>query len=145
MPDQKKFTSGETLLEALKGGELSSQNVHTGMIRASEKEDHVAFAPASCDQWIDIPAELIGEVEVLRQLPCREHSHPLARIELKVDESNPVQARVPQFLTSVASRAAAATPRPLAAVSSNGSAWGGATPYSGGPQGLQLRPPESST
>src|SRR5918912_481342 len=96
----EKYESGTNLLEALKSGELSGYDVYVGMVKASDKEDHIAFAPGSCDEWIDVPAELIGDVEVLRHVPCREHSHPLVRMKLTIDESNPVHTMVRQMFAS---------------------------------------------
>jgi len=108
---ENSFDSGEALVAALADRKLSSDHQYTGMVKASDKDKHVAFAPGSCDSgWIDLPAEVIGKVEIIDQVPCREHSHPLVRMQLKLDESNPLHVMAGQLIASAGSRLSAIQP-----------------------------------
>jgi hypothetical protein len=121
---ENTFDSGEALVAALADGKLSSDHQYTGMVKASDKDKHVAFAPGSCDSgWIDLPAEVIGKVEVIDQVSCREHSHPLVRMQLKLDESNPLHVMTGQLIASTSSRFSAIQPGHPATASTSAT-WG---------------------
>ncbi|MFJ1812537.1 MULTISPECIES: DUF6294 family protein [unclassified Streptomyces] len=112
---ENRFDSGEALVAALAEGKLRSDHQYTGMVKASDKDKYVAFAPGSCDSgWIDVPAEVIGKIEVIDQVPCREHSHPLVRMQFKLDESNPLHVMAGQLIASANSRLSAIQPGHLA-------------------------------
>lgn len=57
----------------------------TGMVKKSEgKERTIQFASAgNCSGWVTIPLDLIEDVEVLSTVPCKDHTHPLVRLNLK--------------------------------------------------------------
>jgi len=115
---ENRFDSGEALVAALAEGKLRSDHQYTGMVKASDKDKYVAFALGSCDSgWIDVPAEVIGKVEVIDQVPCREHSHPLVRMQFKLDESNPLHVMAGQLIASAKSRFSAIQPGHLATAS----------------------------
>ena len=61
----------------------------TGMVKKYEgKEKAIQFAPgANCSGWITIPLEFIEDVEVLRIVRCRDHSHPLVKLSLKTPKT----------------------------------------------------------
>jgi hypothetical protein len=61
----------------------------TGMVKKSEgKERAIEFAPGgNCSGWITIPLEFIEEVEVLRMVRCKDHSHPLVKLSLKAPKT----------------------------------------------------------
>lgn len=61
----------------------------TGMVKKSEgKEKTIQFAPGgSCSHWTTIPLELIENVEVIRIVPCKDHTHPLVRLHLKTPKT----------------------------------------------------------
>jgi hypothetical protein len=135
----EEFEDGTKLLSALKSGDLSHDDVYVGMVKESEKENHIAFAPGSCDDgWIDVPAKLVGKVEVLRHVPCHDHSHPLVRLALNIDETNAVQVMVRQMFTSAGSRAPVGTQSPTGIMPTDKSSWSGAVSALGGLQGPQL-------
>jgi len=139
MEGLKTFASGTKLLESLKDGDLTSRDVYVGMVKVSKKDNHVAFTPGSCDEWIDVPAQLIADVEVIRHAPCREHSHPVVRLKLSIDESNPVHAMVRHFFSSPARGTQAhATTMP-------NEAFRNPTGYSLGPEGQELSPGQAQT
>ncbi len=56
-----------------------------GMVKKSEgKEKAIQFAPGgNCSNWVTIPLELIEDVEILKTIPCKDHTHPLVRLNLK--------------------------------------------------------------
>lgn len=61
----------------------------TGMVKKSEgKEKVIQFAPGgNCSGWITIPLEFIEDVEVLRIVRCKDHSHPLVKLNLKTPKT----------------------------------------------------------
>jgi hypothetical protein len=140
MQDTKnKFDTGKELLDAIKGGELELKDLCIGMVKASEKEDHIAFAPRSCNEWVDVPEELVGEVEVLKQVPCKGHTHPLVQFKLKINESNPVHEMVRQLLSPAVSPTPAEMHTPVNPMSASPSPWNSnAFSYAGGQQGQQF-------
>jgi len=108
MAESAKYESGASLLEALQSGEmasLGSQDVFVGMVKASESEGNVAFTSGSCDEWVDLPADLVGDVEVLGQGQCRGHSHPRVRMQLKLDENDPMHGIVRKLMKVGSARA----------------------------------------
>jgi hypothetical protein len=104
MENASVFESGTELLDALKSGSIGYARSYVGMIKASEKQNHIAFAPASCEQWFDLPANLVGNVQVIREVPCKDHTHPLVKLNLKRDDADPLMGMIHQML-SAASRA----------------------------------------
>ena len=56
-----------------------------GMVKKSEgKEKVIQFAPGgNCSNWVTIPLELIDDAEILKTVPCKDHTHPLVRLNLK--------------------------------------------------------------
>src|SRR5919204_5438697 len=91
MPEQV-FT-GETLAEALKSGALDQPStVLVGMVKPSGSDDHVAFALRGCDEWVDLPTQIIERAEHLGSRRCDDHSHPVFRVTLK--ESDDPQAKL---------------------------------------------------
>ena len=60
-----------------------------GMVKKSEgKEKTIQFAPGgNCSNWVTIPLDLIEDVEIIRTVPCKDHSHPLVRLNLKTPKT----------------------------------------------------------
>ena len=56
-----------------------------GMVKKSEgKGKAFQFAlGGNCSGWVTIPLELVEDVEVLRTVTCKDHSHPLVNLKLK--------------------------------------------------------------
>ena len=82
MKEQKY--SGASLEKALKNDSLTESGaVLTGMAKPSDKGGYISFTRNGCDNWIDIPVDLIDEAEQIGQNGCRDHSHPVLRITLK--------------------------------------------------------------
>jgi hypothetical protein len=60
-----------------------------GMVKRSEgKEKAIEFAPGgNCSNWVRIPLELIEDVEILKTVSCKDHSHPLAKLNMKTPKT----------------------------------------------------------
>jgi hypothetical protein len=121
MPGQT-FT-GQALVDALSAGEFEHPGIAlTGMVKASEQHDHVAFARGGCDSWVDLPTSMIEQAEHVGSRPCEDHSHPVFRITLR--ESDDPQAKLLGQL--LASQPQLGPPLPLAGLRSPGRPLGAA-------------------
>ena len=60
-----------------------------GMVKKSEGNDRtIAFAPGvHCANWVTIPLELIGTVEMIRTIACGDHSHPVVKLNMKAPQT----------------------------------------------------------
>ena len=60
-----------------------------GMVKKSDgKEKTIEFAPGgNCSNWVTIPLEFIEDVEMLKTIPCKDHSHPLVKLNLKTPKT----------------------------------------------------------
>ncbi|MFC8132166.1 hypothetical protein [Streptomyces sp. NPDC057302] len=109
--------SGEEFLQALASDSVREKPVIVGMVKQSEEAaDSVQFAPGTtCQDWTTIPVALIDRVELLRQVPCDEHTHSLVQLTLKESDS-PEHAVLATLLGHYARMGAAApSPSPCAA------------------------------
>lgn len=112
MTKSTSYDSGQSLLEALTKGELI-EDAFIGMVKASEVEDHIAFAPGSCEEgWIDVPADLVARADIVDQALCKDHSHPLVRLQLTLDDSEPVHKMLHQLLARSPRQRASTRPSP---------------------------------
>jgi len=81
--EKRKFT-GSSLEEALKDGSLEKAALELiGMVKSSEREDHINFARGDCETWIELPTNLIEQAEELGRRPCKDHVHPVFKLTLK--------------------------------------------------------------
>lgn len=88
----KTTYTGASLEEAVNSGSFEQPAIElTGMVKASEYEDHIAFDRGGCENWVDLPTNLIERAEHLGQQPCRDHVHPVFRITLKESEDPAAQ------------------------------------------------------
>jgi hypothetical protein len=80
-----KTYSGKDLEMALKSGELTQTAPVslTGMVKPSDKSDHINFTQINCDSWVELPVELIESAEQVGNRTCKDHSHPVVQIKLK--------------------------------------------------------------
>jgi hypothetical protein len=60
-----------------------------GMVKKSEgKEKTIQFAlGGNCSNWATIPLELIEDVEIIKTVTCKDHTHPLVRLNLKTPKN----------------------------------------------------------
>lgn len=79
--------SGEGLLRALEEQAVApkapSGITLVGMVKQSKEPECIAFAPAGCDSWVDIPTRLIEKAVQLDDRRCNDHAHVVFRITLK--------------------------------------------------------------
>jgi hypothetical protein len=79
--------SGDGLLKALEKGELAipveTGTSLVGMVKKSDQPGSLAFTPAGCDTWVDIPTSMIEKAIHVGERRCKEHSHAVVRITLK--------------------------------------------------------------
>jgi hypothetical protein len=78
-------------LQSLKRNELKPPAALRGMVKPAEGDDQsLMFVPGtSCRNWTKIPLALIESVQFVRNVPCRDHIHPLVVLHLnepKTDE-----------------------------------------------------------
>jgi hypothetical protein len=113
-----QFT-GERLVQALASGALtpavSAGVTLVGMVKASETPGCVAFTPAGCESWVDVPSSMIESAQHIGERRCDDHRHPVVRMTLK--EPANAEARVLHQLLAVRSlmsKAGGHTPYPAA-------------------------------
>ncbi|WP_040593190.1 hypothetical protein [Mesorhizobium metallidurans] len=55
-----------------------------GLVKADETDSSVLLFSSSfsCEQWVSIPVSLISSVAHIRNVKCKDHQHPLAKISL---------------------------------------------------------------
>jgi hypothetical protein len=100
---EQQFT-GESLVHALQSGALtpapSPGIALVGMVKLSEKHGCVAFTPAGCESWVDVPVAMIESAVHIGERRCDDHRHPVVRMTLK--EPADANARVlHQLLTAL--------------------------------------------
>jgi hypothetical protein len=81
-----KIFTGTSLEQALRDGSLEAPRREVSllcMVKASDKPDHVSVTTAGCEQWLEMPARMIEQAEVVGHRSCKDHEHPLVRITLK--------------------------------------------------------------
>lgn len=92
MKKKSQSLTAAELFESLERDEpIGAESITlTGMVKKSDgkkkdgKEKSIQFAAGrSCSNWVTIPLELIEDVEVLKSVPCKDHSHPFVRLTLK--------------------------------------------------------------
>jgi hypothetical protein len=95
----------EEFVAKLKAGGLDAPLAFVGMAKEAQDDQHLLFASGTaCEQWIEVPLALVERVELGGMVPCRDHSHPLVKLELKEPESE--EARL--FAALARSRAGSA-------------------------------------
>ena len=60
-----------------------------GMVKKSEREGKtIDFAPGGdCSNWVTIPLELIDDVEIMKTISCKDHTHPLVKLNMKTPKT----------------------------------------------------------
>jgi hypothetical protein len=108
--------SATDFLERLQQDRLdeSMSTTWVGMAKMSEGKGRTfQFAPGlHCSGWVAIPLELVEEVEVLRKVTCKDHSHPLVSLRLKAPRTP--EGKVFFALLEGMHSAAVARPSPVA-------------------------------
>ena len=60
-----------------------------GMVKKSEgKEKTIEFAPGgNCSNWVSIPLEFIEDVDMMQIISCKDHTHPLVKLNMKTPKT----------------------------------------------------------
>ncbi|MFD4483039.1 hypothetical protein ACFWPU_44000 [Streptomyces sp. NPDC058471] len=105
--------NGAEFLQALASDTVREKPAVIGMVKKSEEgTDSVQFAPGTtCQDWTTIPVGLIDRVELLRQVPCDDHTHSLVQLTLKESDS-PEHAVLATLLAHYSRISAAPTASP---------------------------------
>jgi hypothetical protein len=81
---QDESFTGEALERALVNDELSQLGLELlGMVKASDQEGYVSFTGSGCEDWVDIPTQMIKKAERVGSSKCKDHSHPVFKLTLK--------------------------------------------------------------
>ena len=82
-----------------------------GLVKADENDSSVLLfsISSSCEQWISIPVSLISSIVHIRNVRCKDHHHPLAKIVLSEPDKKDVTAVLFMRLFAQAKATAAAT------------------------------------
>jgi hypothetical protein len=77
--------SGAEFIKALGEGGLKEGFIREGMVKQEENDPNaVQFSEGTdCSLWTKIPVGMVEQVEFLRFVSCRDHSHPFVRLHLK--------------------------------------------------------------
>lgn len=88
-----------------------------GLVKVDEKDSSVLYfsSARSCEQWISIPVSLISSVSHIRNVKCKDHQHPLAKITLAEPDKDNAQAVL--FMQLFAQAKASAPTRRMAKAS----------------------------
>jgi len=90
MENKSRSLTATQLFESLQQDKLTAVPVSlVGMVKKSDgKERTIEFSPGgNCSNWVTLPLESIEDVEVIRTVPCKDHTHPLVRLSLKTPKS----------------------------------------------------------
>jgi hypothetical protein len=84
---EQSAVSGADLEEALKQGSLQSRHGSlVGMVDNSDKKNYIRFTATDCNEWLDMPVDMIETWVVEGHERCDDHSHPRVRLTLKEPE-----------------------------------------------------------
>jgi hypothetical protein len=65
-----------------------------GLVKADENDNSVLLFSifSSCEQWMPISVSLISSIRHIRNVSCKDHTHPLVRIVLAEPKKEDVSA-----------------------------------------------------
>ena len=100
--EKTKYT-GSSLETALADGSLRQSGTElVGMVKSSKLKEHIAFTSSGCNNWVDLPTDMIDNAIQIGVNPCKDHSHPMMKITLK--EATNQEAKVLAALLSTSSK-----------------------------------------
>jgi hypothetical protein len=53
------------------------------MAKASATAGYITFTRSDCENWVELPIDIIASAEHVGTRPCKDHSHPVLQIALK--------------------------------------------------------------
>lgn len=115
MDGQSGALSASEFLDRLERDDFSDARRVTlvGMAKKPDGgEKAIQFTQADCTDWTVVPLESIASVEVLRTVACKDHSHPLVKLELKPPDT-PEGRLFSSLLTAATPAAPPVGPSPL--------------------------------
>jgi hypothetical protein len=84
---EDSFT-GKELEEALGKDEFAHHGLEIfGMVKSSDEEGHISFTMSGCEDWADIPTDLIKHAQKIGSSRCKDHSHPVFILTLKEQQT----------------------------------------------------------
>jgi len=87
--------TGQEFARQLAQGKLNEPIIKIGMVKKPDDSSNtILFAESGCDDWVSIPISFMEQVTFLRNVPCRDHRHPLVMIQLKEPEPGNESASV---------------------------------------------------
>ena len=83
------FSAAEFVTKLREGHFRSAPLMVTGLVKPSEDDaDALLIAhPDDCINWTKIPVPLLENVQFLRIMPCKDHSHPLVTLIFRIPHS----------------------------------------------------------
>ena len=91
MKEKSESLSAADFFEKLQHDQLETTVPFSiiGMVKKSGgQEKTIEFAPGgNCSNWVTIPLEFIEDVEILKTISCKDHTHPLVKLKIKTPES----------------------------------------------------------
>ncbi|WP_157069725.1 hypothetical protein [Sandaracinus amylolyticus] len=93
--------SADAFDRALSAGQKPLRRRLRGWAKESHVADCIAFAPLSrCGLWVDLPKQMIAEVEIVGEVTCEEHTH--ADVWIVLGEDDPRNAAISQLVQALA-------------------------------------------
>jgi hypothetical protein len=101
----KQSYSPSEFLESLKRNELKQPTALRGMVKAADDDPKsLMFVPGTaCRSWTKIPLALIDSIQFVRNVPCKDHTHPLVVLHLaepKTDEGEMMLSLLQAFVST---------------------------------------------
>ncbi len=94
-----KIYKARDFVKQLNAGTLSKPVTLTGMVKDQDNADVLFFSGSGkCEKWIEIPVDSIEGVEYIEHAQCRDHTHPIVRVSLNLEDS---KAASSAFLVNV--------------------------------------------
>ena len=85
--------TGSELEDALKNNEIAQSNIYiVCMVKKSDNSDYVSISCTNCDDWIELPTDIIESAVRIGQSNCNDHSHPIMKVFLKEGKKLHVKA-----------------------------------------------------
>jgi hypothetical protein len=86
--ESKQFTPAEFVAKLKEEADHPLPLAFVGMLKTAEDDQHLMFAQGvSCAHWTAIPTDQIETIELISEVPCKDHSHPLVKMQLKAPAS----------------------------------------------------------
>jgi hypothetical protein len=84
MAEPKKFTGAE-FVKALSEKTLAEPIVLEGMAKQEDGNTNsfMFSVGTSCTSWVQIPLDIVENIELLRVVGCKDHTHPFIKLYLK--------------------------------------------------------------